>query len=165
MTATPQREAAEGETTPSDDLIDVAETVHRFIGCMNRHQASEASDLFTENGVFEGGPRFNQPYVGRDRIAKMLTTYFDFLKELMVQTTGIFYDRNEAVVVIEIYATVSGKALPDSGASIGPHGERKVSWRGVYQFTFDPEGRITHLRVFGDRSTTRWFANEDDIPR
>lgn len=130
--------------------------VQRFVRAMNAHDLDSVMELFSDGALFSGGPRFDAPSVGRESIREMLQRYLASLPELLLTPRGIYVDRNEAVAVLDIVATIRGE-LPGVAVSSAFSG-RRVSWQGAFRFLYDDLGKVKALTVYGDRSTARWLT-------
>jgi hypothetical protein len=130
--------------------------IHRFVGVVNRREVDGTLELFAEDALLTGGPRFTEPIVGRTAIREMFTFYFQAFVEMRFVPTESFADRNELVTLMDLTATLSpGTTGSAFGSPTGGH--RRVSWRGAYRFVFNPQGKIALLAIYGDESTGRWF--------
>jgi hypothetical protein len=113
-------------------------------------------ELFADDSVVLGGPRFPTPIVGRPAIRSMFSLYLESFTEFLVRPEEMYFDRNEAVTVMTLTATLRG---PLAGVDPGRLRSdlRRVSWRGAYRFVFDPFGLVQQLAIYGDESTARWL--------
>jgi hypothetical protein len=130
------------------------EDVLQFIAAMNRREVDHVARLVSDELRFSGGPRFGAPVVGRKAFEGLIQQYFQEMIELLLIPREIFFDRNEAVAVVQLIGALSERAREGGRELDVP---RRVAWTGVYRFVLDDQGRARELRIYGARGGAPWL--------
>lgn len=127
-----------------------------FVDALNQHEIDRALGYFAPDAKVDAGPWSDRPLLGRAAIKNFLASFIPALPGLNLTITGVYRSRAEAVVTIEVHATMS-QLNPDPAHIPEWKGGRKVVWSGAFQVTFAADQQMSSLRIFGDASELRWI--------
>lgn len=134
----------------------MSDPVHGFIEALNAHEVDRALEFFLPDAKVDAGPWSDRLIVGRPAIKSFLGTFVPALPGLNLTVTGMYRSRGEAVVTVEVRATMS-QLNPDPAHIPEWKGGRKVVWSGAFHVAFSGDQKLASLRIFGDASEVRWM--------
>lgn len=135
----------------------MADTARDFVDLLNQREIDRALGLFVPEARVDPGPWADRVLTDRAAIKNFLGTFLPALPGLKITVTGVFRCRNEAVVTVDVHATMS-QLNPDPAHVPEWKGGRKVMWSGAFLIAFNPDQRMISLRIFGDATEVRWVA-------
>jgi hypothetical protein len=134
------------------------DTIQGFIDALNEHQVDRAMAFFVPDARVDAGSWSDRPLVGRTAIKNFLGTFVPALPGLRLTVTAVYRSHSEAVVTVEVHATMS-QLNPDPAHIPEWKGGRKVVWSGAFHVTFTGERQMGALRIFGDATELRWVPS------
>ncbi|HEV2166192.1 MAG TPA: nuclear transport factor 2 family protein [Thermoplasmata archaeon] len=135
------------------------ETVHEFLEALNQREFEKVMGYFAADSRVDAGPWFDQPLVGKVAVRSFLENFLHSLPGLKVNATGVFASRDDAVVTVEVRATMS-QLNPDPVHIEEWRGGRKLVWNGAFVISFTADRKMHGFRIFGDSSDLRWVPRE-----
>lgn len=113
------------------------ETVDRWMAAMNSRDPDAAVALLADDVVF-WEPTYPEPRRGREAVRRELEGFFAMLPDIRFTTRSIVAEERQVVHEFSYHATYEGRPVEV--------GECAIS-------RFDPDGRISEVRVYFDRLT------------